>query len=122
MICSTKRTALASCTTLLTVRGDTKTNHADDASRGLLAKAIVASNRWTKGPEFFWLSKQNWPKMPTAIDEEIKEKPLEVDATFATMTCPRLRRHRSFQAIFVVLLVKEVRSFDTLTEKLAAKC
>ena len=59
-------------------------NPADDASRGLSAKAI-----WTKGPEFLWLSEENWPQIPTTIDDEIKQKPLEeVAATFATMTRP----------------------------------
>ena len=36
----------------------TKANPADDASRGLSAEAIVTSNRWTKGPEFLWLSEE----------------------------------------------------------------
>ena len=66
----------------------TKTNPADDASRGLSAEAIIGSNRWTKGPEFLWLSEENWPQMPAAIDEEIEQKSLEeVAATFATVTC-----------------------------------
>lgn len=67
----------------------TKTNPADDASRGLSAEAIIRSNRWTKGPEFLWLSEENWRQIPATIDEKIKQKPLEeVAATFATMTCP----------------------------------
>ena len=63
----------------------TKTNPADDASRGLTTEAIITSNRWTKGPEFLWLSEGKWPQMPAAIEEEIEQKPLEeVAATFAT--------------------------------------
>jgi len=66
----------------------TRMNPADDASRGLSAEAIIRSNRRTKGPEFLWLSEENWPQMPAAIDEEIGQKSSEeVAATFATMTC-----------------------------------
>ena len=42
----------------------TKMNPADDASRGLSAEAITRSNRWTKGPEFLWLSEEIWPQIP----------------------------------------------------------
>ena len=67
----------------------TKMNPADDASRGLSAEAIIGSNCWTKGPYFLWLSEENWPQMPTAIDKEIKQECLEeVAAAFATVTCP----------------------------------
>ena len=66
----------------------TKTNPADDASRGLSADDIIGHNRWIQGPEFLWLSEENWPRMPAAIEEEITQIPLEeVAATFATMTC-----------------------------------
>ena len=64
-------------------------NPADDASRGLSAEAIIASDHWTKGPEFLWLSEEKWPQMPAAIKEEIKQKPLEeVATTLAFRTCP----------------------------------
>ena len=67
----------------------TKTNPADDASRGLSAEAIITSNCWTNGPEFLWLFEGKWPQMPAAIGEEIKQKPLkEVAATSATRSCP----------------------------------
>ena len=66
-----------------------KINPADDASRDLSAEAIIGGNRWTKGPDFLWLSKENWPQMPAAIDEETKQESLEeVAAAFATVTCP----------------------------------
>ena len=66
----------------------TKTNPADNASRDSSTEAIIRSNCWTKGPEFLWLSEENWPHVPVAIGEEIKQKSLEVAATFATTTCP----------------------------------
>lgn len=56
-------------------------NPANDAPRGLSAEAIIVSNRWTKGPEFLWLSEEKWPQVPVAIEEEVKQKPLEVVAT-----------------------------------------
>ena len=33
---------------------DTKENPADDASRGLGAKALIRSDRWWNGPNFLW--------------------------------------------------------------------
>ena len=68
----------------------TKANPADDASRGLSANAIIQENRWSKGPEFLWLCVKDWPKVPTAIEREIKEMPNEEEsiATFATVSCP----------------------------------
>ncbi len=68
----------------------TKANPADDASRGLTAEAIIRSNRWTKGPEFLWVCEENWPKIPTAISEEIREAPTEeeVKTVLATTTHP----------------------------------
>jgi len=67
----------------------TKMNPADDASRGLSAEAIIASNCWTKGPEFLWLSEEEWPQMPATIKEEVKQTPLEqVVTTLAIRSCP----------------------------------
>ena len=64
-------------------------NPTNDASRSLSAKAITASNRWTKGPEFLWLFKEKWPQMPAPIEEEVKQKPLEeVATTLAIRSCP----------------------------------
>ena len=66
-----------------------KMNPADDPSRGLPAEAIIASTRWTKGTEFLWRSEERWPQMATAIEEGIKQKPLEeVTTTLAIRSCP----------------------------------
>ena len=67
----------------------TKMNPADDALRGLSVEAIIACKCWTRGPDFLWLSKEKWPQMPAAIEEEIKQKPLEeVTTTLAIWGCP----------------------------------
>ena len=64
-------------------------NPADDASRGLPAEAIIASNRWMKDPEVLWLPEENWPQMPAPIEEEIKQEPLEEVATMLVIrSCP----------------------------------
>lgn len=64
-------------------------NPTDNASRGLSAKAIIASNSWTKGPECLWLFEEKWPQMPAAIEEEVKQKNLEeVATTLAIRSCP----------------------------------
>lgn len=66
-----------------------KMNPTNNASRGLSAKAIIASSRWKKGPEFLWLFEEKWPQMPAAIEEEVKQKPLEeVATTLAIRSCP----------------------------------
>ena len=46
---------------------ESKSNPADDASRGLSAKEL--SSRWLSGPEFLWESKENWPRAPVSFPE-----------------------------------------------------
>ena len=46
---------------------ESKSNPADDASRGLSAKEL--SSRWLRGPEFLWESEENWPKAPVSFPE-----------------------------------------------------
>lgn len=101
----------------------TKTNPADNASRGLSAEAIIRSNCWTKGPEFLWLSEENWPHVPVCNRRG--------DQTEIFRSCchicnhdlsSRLRRCRSFQVIFVMVLVEEVHGVDTSMQESAAKC
>ena len=57
---------------------DTKTNPADDTSRGLSADHLIASKRWHKAPEFLWGPEEDWPKRPSCMgnvednDPEVK--------------------------------------------------
>ena len=36
-------------------------NPADDCSRGLMASELTENCRWIRGPDFLWLSEENWP-------------------------------------------------------------
>ena len=58
---------------------DSKSNPADDASRGLSADAFLRNERWLQGPEFLWNDEQFWPLEPefkgtiTLSDPEVKQ-------------------------------------------------
>ena len=41
---------------------DSKSNPADDISRGLTAKSLIESKCWLNGPEFLWKTEECWPK------------------------------------------------------------
>ena len=42
---------------------DTKSNPADNPSRGLSPSQLLVS-RWSKGPSFFWENESSWPRPP----------------------------------------------------------
>ena len=46
-------------------------NPADDVSRGLDAEKLVANIRWHRGPDFLWMSTENW--QPTEVTPEVPD-------------------------------------------------
>ena len=48
---------------------DTKSNPADDASRGLNGDQMITNERWLKGPSFLWKSEEFWPDQPVILPE-----------------------------------------------------
>ena len=48
---------------------DSSSNPADDASRELSAVELMSCQRWSKGPDFLWQDKDNWPVMPACVPE-----------------------------------------------------
>ncbi|XP_028408667.1 uncharacterized protein LOC114531224 [Dendronephthya gigantea] len=40
----------------------TAANSADEASRGMTAKAFLEKSKWITGPDFLWQTEDNWPK------------------------------------------------------------
>ena len=67
---------------------DSKSNPADDVSRGLLATEMIDNERWLHGPSFLCLDKEDWPKSPLLRqlkDEDPEIKPnKEVVTIYAT--------------------------------------
>ena len=59
---------------------DTKSNPADDASRGLRASEILSNQRWKQGPDFLWEDESQWPVLPQGSpdlltdDQEVKKE------------------------------------------------
>ena len=59
---------------------DTKSNPADDASRGLSASEMLSSRRWKHGPDFLWEDESQWPVVPQRSpdllldDQEVKKE------------------------------------------------
>ena len=63
-----------------------KENSADEAYRGLIAKELIQSNRWFKGPSFLWqedpLQLQQQPSCaPQPSDIEVRKDPASTLAT-----------------------------------------
>jgi len=70
---------------------DKKENPADDASRGLDAKALNEQQRWLKGPKFLWEPEKDWPTQPSSfgkISNEDPEVKKQVNACVTTITNP----------------------------------
>ncbi|XP_014676416.1 PREDICTED: uncharacterized protein LOC106816352 [Priapulus caudatus] len=63
---------------------DTEQNPADDASRGLTAAEIIASRRWTRGPDFLWQNEMTWETtVDLAVDLNESDSELKKAQTFA---------------------------------------
>ncbi|XP_044182196.1 uncharacterized protein LOC122963003 [Acropora millepora] len=56
---------------------DTKENPADDASRGLDAKALKQQQRWLRGPGFLWQPEKDWPAQPSSLGK-VSNEDLEI--------------------------------------------
>ena len=56
---------------------DTKSNPADDASRGVTAESFVQNDSWIKGPAFLSTPESDWMAHPRNT-EELSEDDLEV--------------------------------------------
>ena len=109
---------------------ETKSNPADDASRGLNAQALLEHSRWIKGPEFLWQLEEGWPQQPSSLRQEITEDP-EVKKTVtacATITAEpastvtRLIKHfsnwyRLKKAVAVFMHVKAILQERRLRRK-----
>ena len=54
---------------------DTKSNPADEASRGLSAKEFIESERWLYAPQFLWGSEEEWPKRPADMGDVQEDDP-----------------------------------------------
>nr|XP_054772241.1 uncharacterized protein LOC129280217 [Lytechinus pictus] len=67
---------------------DSKSNPADDVSRGLSAKDLLASERWVHGPDFLVQGKENWPTSPieagNMLDNDPEVKLVKDASTFGT--------------------------------------
>ena len=53
---------------------DSKSNPADDISRGLTAKSLIESKCWLNGPDFLWKTEECWPK-GIVVSDLLKEHP-----------------------------------------------
>ena len=91
----------------------TKANPADDASRGLMADAIVRPNRWARGPEFLWLDEESWPKTSIAVSEEIQKEPTG-DKIRATVTT-----HTSATSLNIMKVFQQFSSWYSLKKFIA---
>ena len=48
---------------------ESRSNPADEGSRGLNAKNFVQKSQWIKGPEFLWQTEDHWPQQALYKDE-----------------------------------------------------
>ncbi|KAK3712744.1 hypothetical protein QZH41_003350 [Actinostola sp. cb2023] len=74
---------------------DTKSNPADDASRGLSADEMLQTQRWINGPEFLWQNEENWPKRPAVMDATDDDLEIKKEAaTFVTKIMAWVLRYK----------------------------
>ena len=52
----------------------TKSNPADDASRGLKVEALLTAPRWKIGPSFLWKPKDKWPNQ-SSVEKISRDDP-----------------------------------------------
>jgi hypothetical protein len=63
---------------------DSKSNPADDVSRGLSAHQMISKTRWTQGPEFLQKEEEKWPMSPDIKHEDLKH---DCEVKQNNMTC-----------------------------------
>ncbi|KAK3754770.1 hypothetical protein QZH41_007277 [Actinostola sp. cb2023] len=74
---------------------DTKSNPADDASRGLSADEMLQTQRWINGPEFLWQNEENWPKRLAVMDATDDDLEIKKEAaTFVTKIMAWVLRYK----------------------------
>ncbi|XP_068690212.1 uncharacterized protein [Montipora foliosa] len=54
---------------------ESKNNPADDASGCLNGYQLSDQQRWTKGPDFVWLSESEWPEPPCVLNSVLNNDP-----------------------------------------------
>jgi len=54
---------------------DSKSNPADDSSRGLNADQMISDARWLEGPAFLWQESSLWPSVPHALTQVSDDDP-----------------------------------------------
>ncbi|KAK3704536.1 hypothetical protein QZH41_006330 [Actinostola sp. cb2023] len=54
---------------------DSKSNPADDSSRGLNADQMISDARWLEGPAFLWQERSLWPSVPHALTQVSDDDP-----------------------------------------------
>ena len=79
----------------------TSNNSADEASRGMTAKAFLENSKWISGPDFLWQTEDNWPQQRAdhpALDEsnpKVKKVNARVAAVQEDNMLGRLERFSS---------------------------
>ena len=54
-------------------------NSADDCSRGLASNKLTQQQRWLRGPDFLWLSKEHWPPQAENVESSEVEEQMELN-------------------------------------------
>ena len=66
-----------------------ESNPADDGSKGVKLDALIANDRWLKGPGFLWKDQTHWPRTERVLvlqnDDPAVRK--DVQVYFATARC-----------------------------------
>ena len=81
---------------------DSKSNPADDGSRGMKAEELKENPRWLTGPRFLWQDEETWPTPPAVIstippeDPELKKIARANLATTNDKTDDLLHRYSSW--------------------------
>ena len=88
---------------------DSKSNPADDASRGLTADQTIRNQRWLNGPSFLWKTEDHWPARITLL--ELSDDNPEVK--------PEVRTYITSQRSVLEPIVNRYSSWDRLKRGVA---
>lgn len=78
---------------------DTKSNPADDTSRGLTSESLVYNSRWKYGPQFLVQPESAWPVQPAGV-EKISENDSELKKEASSFTTSSLETSFSITSLF----------------------
>ena len=104
----------------------TDLNPADEVSRGQDADTFLKNDRWRNGPEFLWMSEDNWPNQLVNLRLDKQDPEVKMEAVVASSSVAEedfrstvMERFSSWYRLcrFVALMIRCARGFKHVKGK-----